>query len=86
MDRRVVYGAAINGGVWVAHNICWRSDRSLAEFIVSLYGWNGCKPLPLLVHEVTHWFSQVNFVINPIGSYNVDVVHSRSAEITAAYM
>jgi len=25
-------------------------------------------------------------VINPIGSYNVDVVHSRSAEITAAYM
>ncbi|KAG2148788.1 major facilitator superfamily domain-containing protein [Suillus clintonianus] len=26
----------------------------------------------------------VNFVMNPIGSYNVDVVHSRSAEITAA--
>ncbi|OAX33670.1 MFS general substrate transporter [Rhizopogon vinicolor AM-OR11-026] len=27
----------------------------------------------------------VDFVLNPIGSYNVDVVHSRSAEITAAY-
>ncbi|KAG1731239.1 major facilitator superfamily domain-containing protein [Suillus paluster] len=26
----------------------------------------------------------VDFVLNPIGSYNVDVVHSRSAEITAA--
>ncbi|KAG1731238.1 major facilitator superfamily domain-containing protein [Suillus paluster] len=26
----------------------------------------------------------VDFVMNPIGSYNVDVVHSRSAEITAA--
>jgi hypothetical protein len=25
-------------------------------------------------------------VVNPIGSYNVDVVHSRSAEVTAAYM
>ncbi|KAG1778315.1 major facilitator superfamily domain-containing protein [Suillus placidus] len=28
----------------------------------------------------------VDFVMNPIGSYNVDVVHSRSTEITAAYM
>jgi MFS family permease len=28
----------------------------------------------------------VDFVMNPIGSYNVDVVHSRSAEVTAAYM
>ncbi|KAG2739413.1 MFS general substrate transporter [Suillus brevipes Sb2] len=28
----------------------------------------------------------VDFVVNPIGSYNVDVVHSRSAEVTAAYM
>ncbi|OAX35757.1 hypothetical protein K503DRAFT_345127, partial [Rhizopogon vinicolor AM-OR11-026] len=27
----------------------------------------------------------VLFVISPIGSYNVDVAHSRSAEITAAY-
>ncbi|KAJ8588637.1 MFS general substrate transporter [Rhizopogon salebrosus TDB-379] len=27
----------------------------------------------------------VDFVMNPIGSYNVDVVHSRSAEVTAAY-
>ncbi|KAG0701554.1 major facilitator superfamily domain-containing protein [Suillus ampliporus] len=26
----------------------------------------------------------VDFVVNPIGSYNVDVVHSRSTEITAA--
>ena len=41
--------------------------------------------LCLLVQEVTHWFLQVDFVMNPIGSYNVDVVHSRSAEITAAY-
>ncbi|KAG1768300.1 major facilitator superfamily domain-containing protein [Suillus occidentalis] len=28
----------------------------------------------------------VDFVVNPIGSYNVDVVHSRSAEATAAYL
>ncbi|KAG1749487.1 MFS general substrate transporter [Suillus lakei] len=27
----------------------------------------------------------VDFVVNPIGSYNVDVVHSRSAEVIAAY-
>ncbi|KIK37207.1 hypothetical protein CY34DRAFT_810556, partial [Suillus luteus UH-Slu-Lm8-n1] len=26
----------------------------------------------------------VDFVVNPIGSYNVDVVRSRSAEVTAA--
>lgn len=26
----------------------------------------------------------VVFVLNPIGSYNVDVVHTQSAEITAA--
>ncbi|KAG2148777.1 major facilitator superfamily domain-containing protein [Suillus clintonianus] len=28
----------------------------------------------------------VDFVLNPIGSYNVDIVHSRSAEATAACM
>ncbi|KAG1819874.1 MFS general substrate transporter [Suillus subaureus] len=28
----------------------------------------------------------VDFVVNPIGSYNVDVVHSRSAEAIAAHM
>jgi hypothetical protein len=39
----------------------------------------------LLVHEVTHWSLQVDCVMNPVGSYNVDVVHSRSAEITAAH-
>ena len=86
MDRRVVHGPAIYYGVRATHNIRWWSDRSLAEFIVSVYEWNGCKSLSLLVHEVPHWSLQVDFVVNPIGSYNVDVVHSRSAEITAAYV
>ena len=39
----------------------------------------------LSVHEVTHRYLQVDFVVNPVASYNVDVVHSRSAEISAAY-
>jgi len=85
VDRRVDHGPAIHCSVRANHNIYWRSDRSLAKFVVSLYEWNGCRSLSLLVHEVTHWFLQVDFVMNPVGSYNVDVVHSRSAEITAAY-
>jgi hypothetical protein len=85
VDRRVVHGAAIRCSVGANHNICGRSDRSLAEFDVSLYQWNGCRSSSLLVHEVTHWSLQVDCVMNPVGSYNVDVVHSRSAEITAAH-
>jgi hypothetical protein len=46
------------------------------------FEWNGGRSLSLLVHEVTHWF-KVDFVMSPISSYHVDVVHSRSAEITA---
>jgi MFS family permease len=42
--------------------------------------------LCLLMHEVAHWILQVDFVMNPISSYHVDVVHSRSAEIIAACM
>ncbi|OJA16113.1 hypothetical protein AZE42_10420 [Rhizopogon vesiculosus] len=67
MDRKVVHGTTIHCDVRTSDNICWRSDWSLAEFIVSLYQWN------------------VLCMMSPIGSYNVDVAHSRSAEITAAY-
>ncbi|KAG1769032.1 major facilitator superfamily domain-containing protein [Suillus occidentalis] len=49
-------------------------NRSFVEFIVSFCQWNGA----------TYCFSKVVFVLNPIGSYNVDVVHTQSAEITAA--
>ncbi|KAG2360498.1 major facilitator superfamily domain-containing protein [Suillus spraguei] len=42
-------------------------------------------PIGLLLNLLsTHCFLKVVFVLNPIGSYNVDVLHSKSAEITAA--
>jgi hypothetical protein len=85
MDRGVVHGADINWCVRAAHGVRWRSDRSLAQFVVSLYEWNGGGSLPFIVMKATQCFIQVDFVMNPIGSYNVDVVHSRSAEVTAAY-
>jgi hypothetical protein len=82
MDRRVIHGTTIRRGVRATHNVCWRSDRSFLKLVMSFFEWNGGRSLSLLVHEVTHWF-KVDFVMSPISSYHVDVVHSRSAEITA---
>jgi len=33
---------------------------------------------------IIYWILQVDFVLSPIASYNVDIMHSRSAEATAA--
>ncbi|KAJ8588644.1 MFS general substrate transporter [Rhizopogon salebrosus TDB-379] len=71
-------------GVWCPE------DRLRATWIGGLFmvplsvGASGLLTtfLSLLVHEVTHWF-KVDFVMSPTSSYHVDVVHSRSAEITA---
>jgi len=85
VDRRVGHGTSLNCGVRATHNICWRSNRSLVESVLSLYKWSGSESLSLIVHEVIHWFIQVVSVLNPIGSYNIDVGRSRSAEVMAAH-
>jgi hypothetical protein len=87
VDWRAGHDPLVYWGIGADHDVCWGPDWSLVEFTVSLYEWNGRKFSQLGSHhacKVVYWILQVDFVFNPIGSYNVDVAHSRSAEATAA--
>ncbi|OJA12284.1 hypothetical protein AZE42_11055 [Rhizopogon vesiculosus] len=63
----------------VGQGIIFLTIRLLAAYV------NG--PIGLSLHLLCLFFNGmgVDFVLGPISSYNVDVVHSRSAEISAAH-
>ena len=52
LDRRGVHGAIVHWGVRADHDVCWRSDRSFVEFVVSVYEWNGSTSSQLVSCDV----------------------------------